>query len=90
MTITFEWAAVEPTLTNPSLKQPAEETMKNLVAAKPEQLKPCHDGPVVVSFLEMNERETVLTGRIACPCGQDLARFSLGTRTGNISIQFTR
>jgi hypothetical protein len=90
MTITFEWAAIQRTLTNPALQQPAEETMKNLVAAKSEKFKSCHEGPVVVSFVDTNEFETVLTGRIACQCSKAIATFSLGTRTGNIKIQFTR
>jgi hypothetical protein len=90
MTITFEWAAIQRTLTNPALQQPAEETMKNLVAAKPEHFNSCHDGPLLVTFLDTNEVETLLTGRIACQCSKAIATFSLGTRTGNIKIQFTR
>jgi hypothetical protein len=89
MTITFDWAAVEPILKNPSLKQPAEETMKNLVDAKPEKLKRCHEGPLVVSFVDSNEAETLLKGSITCQCSKAIALFSLGTRTGNIRIQFT-
>jgi hypothetical protein len=90
MEITFDWAAVQPTINNPSLKQPAEETIKNLVEAKPEHFTSCHEGPLVVSFLDTDKLETLLNGSIACQCSKEIAKFSLGTRTGNIKIQFTR
>ena len=88
MTITFDWAAVQSTLTNPTLKQPAEETIKTLVDNQPAKLKLCHDGPLVVVFVDMNEAKTLLTGSITCQCSKVLALFSLGTHTGNIRIQF--
>jgi len=88
MMITFDWDAVQPALSTPTLKQPAEETIKTLVDTNPAKLKLCHDGPLMVAFVAINEAETLLTGHLTCQCSKIIALFSLGTHTGNIRIQF--